>query len=109
MILDSNGRPISDDDLERNTRELVEAIDAPGLLAAELATCEEPMVVGFEPFSAFQHAALLQLALRHPLLQASNREAAIRFIEAVREYFADCPIVLAVLDQGDDPAQDVTP
>ncbi len=67
------------------------------------------MEIVLAPVSAFQLAALLQLTLRHPLLQASNRAFAERVVAGVREYFAESPIVLAILDQGDDPSQDVRP
>lgn len=101
MLLDQHGRPIDDD-----TRAEAEILAA---LTAEMLTLEadgEPMVIAFNPVSVFQIAGLLQLALRHPDVQASNRETAERFLASAREYFAESPAVLRVLDLGDDPTQD---
>jgi len=53
------------------------------------------------PASAFQMAALLQLALRHPEVPAHLRAPAQRFLAGVRAYFADCPAVLEALRRGD--------
>jgi hypothetical protein len=109
MILDANGQPIKlprvfSDDYERREAQIIANLTAEIL---DLEEVGEAMVIAFRPVTAFQHAGLVQLALRHPELQENNREAAIRFLTAVREYFADCPAVLDVLDRGDDPSQDV--
>jgi hypothetical protein len=54
-----------------------------------------------------QLVALIQLAVRHPGVSAELRDAAARFVSGSREYFADCPSVLSIIDAGDDPSQDV--
>jgi hypothetical protein len=53
------------------------------------------------PTATLQLAGLLQLALRHPGVSFDQRETAARFLAGIREYFADCPTVLEVLDAGD--------
>ena len=60
-----------------------------------------PMELLLLPASAFQMAALLQLALRHPDVPANLRPPAQRFLTGVRAYFADCPAVLEALRRGD--------
>jgi hypothetical protein len=100
-LFDQHGQPIDDD--ARAEAEILVAV------TAEMLTLEaegEPMLVEFNPVSVFQLAGLLQLALRHPDVQASNRETAQRFLVSAREYFAESPAVLRVLDMGDDPTQD---
>lgn len=54
-----------------------------------------------------QIAGLVQLALRHPTAPESHRQAGAEFIDQAKVYFADCPTVLAILDAGNDPSQDV--
>lgn len=76
-------------------------------MAREITGKSEPMEVVLRPMTAMQLAGLLQLACRHPGVSAEARATACVFVEAVREYFADCPLVLDVLRRGDDPAQDV--
>lgn len=78
-------------------------------LTAEILTLEaegEPMVVEFRPHTVFQLAGLLQLALRHPGVQHTTRDAARQFLASARDYFAESPAIRMVLDYGDDPAQD---
>lgn len=60
-----------------------------------------PMELLLQPASAFQLAALLQLALRHPGVPANLRELAARYLAGVRSYFADCPAILEALRRGD--------
>jgi hypothetical protein len=76
-------------------------------MAHEIRAKVEPMEIHFQPLSVFQVTGLLQLALRHPELTPELRETGVRFVAAVREYFADCPTVLDVVQKGDDPAFDV--
>jgi hypothetical protein len=56
---------------------------------------------------ALQLAGALQLALRHPNFPAVTRRVIDTLLEALREYFRDCPLTLELLRQGDDPAYDV--
>jgi hypothetical protein len=65
-----------------------------------------PMELVLRPETAFTLAGLLQLALRHPDLSGAPRVVAERYLAGVRAYFADAPMVLEVLDRGDDPAED---
>lgn len=65
------------------------------------------MYLMLSPLVAVQLAGLLQLALRREGTEADIRAAGREFLEAVREYFAECPAVLEVLRRGDDPARDV--
>jgi hypothetical protein len=99
MIVDPFRRPVG----RRLTPE-----QAVAECAAEIRALEaDPMAVAFRPMTAFQIAGMLQLALRHPDLSGELREVAWTFLDAVREYFADCPAVLTVLEAGDDPTQDM--
>jgi hypothetical protein len=100
MIFDAQGQPIPKTLTEQ------EAIH---LAAAEMQALSDPMGIALHPLSAFRIAAMLQLALRHPDLAGEHRAIAWSFLEAVREYFANCPTVLLMLDAGDDPTQDVGP
>ena len=59
-----------------------------------------------KPDSLFHMVGLMQLALRHPALAPSSRALAGTFIAGAREYFADCPTVLEVIERGFDPAED---
>jgi hypothetical protein len=56
--------------------------------------------------SAFQLAALLQLALRHPGPSADLRRTGEMFVGHVRAFFADCPATLEIIRRGDDPRED---
>jgi hypothetical protein len=78
------------------------------LLTGMVAECENraPLTLVLRAQSAMHLAGLLQLALRHPQLNESNRYVAVTFIEHVRAYFADAPATLEVLRRGDDPAED---
>ena len=75
-------------------------------IANELMTARG-LELHLTPVSAFQLAALLQLARRHPGVPPRLRETIDAFLRGVRGQFADCPAVLAALGAGDDPAQDV--
>lgn len=59
-----------------------------------------------KPDSLFHLVGLLQLALRHPDLAPASRALAHAFINGAREYFADCPTILDVIERGFDPAED---
>lgn len=76
-------------------------------LAAELAAHEAPIEMVLRPASAFQLASLLQLALRHPDVSEDLRRVGLMFIEHVRTYFADAPVISDLLARGNDPTQDV--
>jgi len=97
MILDPSGQPIP--------KTLTDA-EAVQLAAEEIYALDQPMLLGMKPITAFRLAGLVQLALRHPDVDAENRAAAWNFLEAVREYFVACPTVLLMLDAGDDRTQD---
>lgn len=77
-------------------------------LASEIWTKDAPMELVLRPITLFQLIGALQLARRHPNFAAHEEVATAveRFISAAREYFADCPTVLDVMDRGDDPAED---
>jgi hypothetical protein len=74
---------------------------------ADLVIKGRPMELVCHPLTVFQLTGLIQLALRHPGVTPELRETAERFLVGVREYFADCPTVLAVVRRGDDPAEDL--
>jgi hypothetical protein len=76
-------------------------------LAAEIAARVQPMELVLHPVTAFQLAGLIQLALRQSDLSDELLDAGARFVHAVREYFADCPMVLDVIRRGDDPTEDL--
>jgi hypothetical protein len=80
------------------------ALDA----AREIAAMPGPMEIVAQPVSVLQLVGLIQLACRHPRLPPESRAAAARFVSGAREYFADCPSVLSIIDAGDDPSQDVS-
>lgn len=93
----SAARPTSDLDPTRVHR-----------LVEQMSTLR-PMELVLRPDAALSLAGLLQLVLRHPGIRddAMARAVADRFLEGVHEYFAECPAVLELLDQGDDPAEDL--
>jgi hypothetical protein len=71
-----------------------------------------PLEVVLTAGTAFQLAGLMQLVLRHPHVDGTNRFAAIRFVTGVRRYFTQAPTataVLSVLHDGDDPQKDRPP
>lgn len=75
-------------------------------MAAEIKAKEASMEIVFHPLTVLQLAGVIQLARRHPDFPASHLDTVDRFLAAVRAYFADCPTVLEVIRQGDDPAFD---
>jgi hypothetical protein len=77
-------------------------------MAREIQHKPDAMELVLQPQSALQLAGVVQLALRHPGIadHTASRDAALRFLSGVRQYFADCPTVLEVLRRGDDPAED---
>lgn len=75
-------------------------------LAVELLQLP-PMEIAYRPDTVFALVALIQLALRHPGVTGSPRDAGTRFLAAAREYFADAPAVLEAIRRGDDPAEDL--
>jgi len=75
-------------------------------MAIELEACEAPIELVLRPSSALHLAGLLQLAMRHPALEARARGVAVTFLAHVRAYFAEAPAVLEALRRGDDPERD---
>lgn len=77
-------------------------------LASELGSFRQPMELVLLPLTVVQLVAALQLARRHPQFAAQEAVAVTveRFLDAAREYFADCPTVLEVIRRGDDSAFD---
>jgi hypothetical protein len=62
-----------------------------------------PMQITFQPATILALVGVVQLALRHPGLHGHSRAAAETFIASVREYFADCPLTLGLIHEGDQP------
>lgn len=90
-------RPPSEEDVDRTVAET---------MAEEL--CRMPaMTVEFQPLAALQIAGMLQLALRHPRVRKHQNVClkAQQFLEAVRQYLADCPACLEVMRRADDPGE----
>lgn len=75
-------------------------------MRAEFERKGAAMELVMQPLTVLQLTGLLQLAMRHPDLSRNNRDAGIRFVNAAREYFADCPMALAVIRRGFDPRED---
>lgn len=77
-------------------------------VARELRT-HPPMNVVWRPESVLQFVGLIQLALRHPQIREHDAlcDTADRFLAAVREYFAECPMTLELIRRGDDPSHDL--
>ena len=95
-LLDAHGRPI-DARVHAIAQELRQVADQDG-----------PALFMLEALPLLQIAGALQLALRHPEFPDSHRPAVDAFLaDIVREYFAACPTVLALLEAGDNPANDV--
>ena len=61
-----------------------------------------PLGVELRPQTAFQLAAMIQFAARHPKFSPALRPPAEAFVRAVRNYFNDCPFVLEAIDRGCD-------
>jgi hypothetical protein len=68
---------------------------------------KDPMRVTFPAITVFQLVAVLQLALRHPTIKSLETGDAFNtaddFIKFTREYFYDCPNMIAA---GFDPRFD---
>jgi hypothetical protein len=82
------------------------------LLTDELTTRQQHgnLVIELPPIAVVQLAGLLQLARARPDLTPPFEATAAALLVMVRHYFADCPTVLDVLADGDDPtADDVRP
>lgn len=77
------------------------------LLMEELTRKTTPMELVLQPTAVLQLAGLIQLVSRHPRLSDANRAVAARWLTRMREYFADCPTVLALMQRGDDPSEDL--
>jgi hypothetical protein len=75
-------------------------------LTEELEHKRAPLELLLQPASALQLAGLVQLATRHPGVAPNLAATARAFLAGVREYFAECPMVLEVLRRGDDPRED---
>jgi len=108
-LFDANGLEIQQPDI--HDPQGVSEVDAQLLacMAAEILALNEegePMVIALQPLSAVQLAGLIQLALRHDGVTDTLREIATRFVDSVREYFAESPATLEVLRRGDDPSHD---
>jgi len=73
-------------------------------MAGELERKAANMELVLQPATVVQLTALVQLACRHPAVTGAARDTADRFLAGVRDYFADCPIVLDVLRRGDEGA-----
>ena len=90
---------IDDDDVRiQVTAELMEKDAAVGGLTVELP-----------PLTVMLLAGMIQLAQRVPCLNPPSKQVAGDILAMVRDYFRDCPAVLAVLAAGDDPDQDQPP
>ena len=103
-IVRQNERALSLQEAEHMTHD-----DEAALLARmveELAN-RSPFELVLNGTAAVQLAGLLQLALRHPRLDANNSRTARTVIEHVRAYFHDAPAVLEAMRQGDDPRRDL--
>jgi hypothetical protein len=101
-ILDPRGQPIGDVDL---TDEQAAALMAEEMRATAL---DGPAIIALDPLTALSLCGLLQLALRHPNMSDARSavDAARLFVDSIREYFADAPTVLAIIDRGDNPQWD---
>ncbi len=80
--------------------------DALARMAADELERLPYMDLMLKPATVFELVGLLQLALRHPELPDSIRGTAARFVHSSRDYFADCPTVLAIIERGADPQED---
>jgi hypothetical protein len=77
------------------------------MIAQELAA-QPPMEVVWKPESVLQFVSMIQLAMRHPSIAdyPENVSTAQRFLQATRQYFAECPMTLELIRRGDDPEYD---
>src|SRR4029453_7343496 len=56
------------------------------------------MLIELPPVAALQLAGVVLLALKHPDMPPSHRTIGSAIVALVRDYFADCPAIAAVLD-----------
>lgn len=75
------------------------------LARLERAGERSTLIVG--PYSAFILISALQLALRHPEVGGAVAAELRRIVTEMRKWFAGTPGQV-LLDQGDDPANDMT-
>jgi hypothetical protein len=73
--------------------------------AKEMEQRKATLTYVLKPIAALRLAAVLQLALRHPGLDADNRAVAVAVVENIRRFFADAPAVLELLRRGDVPGR----
>jgi len=73
---------------------------------AEELQAKEVIEMHLRAIAAFQIAALLQLALRHPAPSDDLRRTGEMLLGHVRAFFADCPATLEIIRRGDDPRED---
>ena len=69
----------------------------------EAVAAERGLAVDLEPASLLAMVGLVQLGLRHPSVPPFAREIGSKFVEGARDWFHECPTVLAVIARGDDP------
>lgn len=67
----------------------------------EIVTKTQWMELNLNPLSAMKLAGLMHLVLKHPTLPKAHVEFAHQVLRVAREYFADSPGVLAVIEAGD--------
>lgn len=106
QAIESNdsGDGVKDED-ERITRCIGEREDLDEALAMgcaiEIASKPDYMQLNLKPESAMRIVGLMHLALKHPELPPTHQAFARKVVEIAREYFADCPIMLQVIESGD--------
>lgn len=67
----------------------------------EIASKADYMQLNLLPLSAMHIVGLMQLALKHPELPPTHEDFARHVVEVGRQYFADCPSVLQVIEAAD--------
>lgn len=67
----------------------------------ELVALTQPLFVELSAADVMLLVGLVQLALRHPEIEAETRRAAATFVDAARGYFANCPAVLEMIRRGE--------
>jgi hypothetical protein len=100
-LVDPAGNPLASTSL---TDEQMVALMAEEVRA--VTATRGPAILALAPIDLFHLVGLVQLAGRHPELESVPAEAVAGFVEAAREYFADCPTVLEVIRRGEDPQFD---
>lgn len=66
--------------------------------AREISGKADWMQLNLQPLSAMHLVGLVQLTLKHPELPATSEAFARQVVEIGREYFADCPGVLQIIE-----------